>query len=537
MKRITKLLCFVVVATFCLIQANFSQHGVHAQEELEETDEDLGKDIDIGNENDANEDDDDDSDENDTESEDKSTETIIKEMDIKKSDQELKIYSDKIVEITSSSDTEYNKWSELTKAMSKVTPMIMKMGAAISKLMALRKKSKTKGASNKTDKKDKKDKKKDKKKKKKKEDKGDSPELKYMKEQFEIVIDGMSRLEHKIDDLENVVVHEETKSVYGEYQRTIENLYYDWEYVQKPADEETRKIYLEMFLGQYYRHYKHAAFNLYNAMTSGGGELNNDLLGTAKQRYKCDGVRIRKLCGVITQTIMKGLAVEGAIYGFQDVLDRATNEEELWKTRMDKLQETCDAIIRSCRTDWKSYVTPVMWDTYNKYKESSNEELASQVYEVLTKTLRQRLWFVFVYDSMAGFDQHGYSSVNTTVFNDVETKWRENGKMFSVVSIDMDEYPHFEELPKLEVGLKRLVEEIAACNSRSVQYPGLAVGQTLFKYTETLYEARSFVTYAIKRNSHLAFRGAVNRFALVSLIPPAGCQALLNYNFNLFIIG
>jgi hypothetical protein len=341
----------------------------------------------------------------------------------------------------------------------------------------------------------------------------DSKELAFMKKNFEIVINGLNRIESKIDNLEKVVIHEVTKGSYGEYERDIQGLYEDWQYAINATFKEHEATHRAIFVKQFERHYKYAAWNLVKAMTGHfDGELNNDLLTVAKDRYRCNIMKVTKMCASVTQTVIQGVALEGAYYAYKKVFDRALNEEELWKLRMKLLMDSCQNAVNECREHWRDYAEPVINEVYGQHKTDSNEVLASHTYQALIKEFNQRIWFVFAYDHTVGFEKHFYVTKSTQIDEDIIMKWRENDKMFTVVSFDRENMSEPMRMEEVTTIVKGLEKQVNSCTG-SLNYPSESrPNRILLQHFQKVSIHPTAVYYSVKKSMHLAFFGEEGRY-------------------------
>jgi hypothetical protein len=367
----------------------------------------------------------------------------------------------------------------------------------------------------------------------------DSKELAFMKEKFDVVIGGMLRIESKLGDLENTVIHEVTKAGYGEYQRNIVGLYEDWKDVINAQNSVDESVSRAFFIKQYQMQYKHSAFHLFQAMAGVyEGELNNDLLNTAKARYKCNGVKLRKLCATVKQTIIQGTALEAAYFSYMENFNKVNETEAIWTERLKLLDRKCEEKLDECRQNWREYAVPVVNQTYEQYKRSSNQELSAKLFTELSNTLPQRAWFVFVYNSVLGYENHGYMNFHEAIDKAIFKKWRENDKMLSIINFDLDEHDEFIGQERIEEHLAKLQELARSCTTSSPKNPKEQRGALVYlDHAITDYTALGLVTYAVKSDTNLAFQGTEDRYLRSKMDVPSRCPRQRDFLFDVFSMG
>jgi hypothetical protein len=366
----------------------------------------------------------------------------------------------------------------------------------------------------------------------------EASEITEIKEKFSNVMNSISRVETRIGELESLMVLETTKLSFGEYQRTIQNLYEDWLHTVNSDSQMEQQRNQVFFVKQFEMHYKHAASNLWKAMTGHfDGELNNDLLSTAKNRYKCELIKIRKLCISVTETINQGLAIEGAYYGFAQLQERAQKEETSWKQKFLELSNACDAVLNECQTNWKAYAVPIINDVFQQHMASENSVIASKTHQILSSIFQQRSWFVFVHSETTDKEKLAYVVEGANKKIDVLSQWKGNGKIMTVISFEKEEFPDFESFEELIERMDMFQTNVVKCKSLKKPDTSIPASVEILKALQTSEFPKSRVYYAINDDLKVSFRGERRRYVHTLLSDPPTCQRKGRYSFQLFLLG
>jgi hypothetical protein len=171
----------------------------------------------------------------------------------------------------------------------------------------------------------------------------------------------------------------------------------------------------------------------------------------------------------------------------------------------------------------------------NNIKHLLTRNWQKKLFDNLSNALPQRAWFVFVYDQVTGYEYHGYWG---KVGTDVIEKWRENDKMLSVVSFDVDEYPEFsnsndvmDRFEYVQYLINRCIAWIPGAP------PEKRAGKVYLHYLTANETQTGLLTYGVRSDLNLAFEGTEERFIHLNFNVSMKCRQRWYFLFDVFSIG
>jgi hypothetical protein len=233
----------------------------------------------------------------------------------------------------------------------------------------------------------------------------DSKELKYMKEQFQIIHNKMDTMELEFHEIKRMIDWNSIKISFGEHERTINSLQ---EYVTRmtTAPPEIVNIFKEQFVLNYERAYRDAATMIYQGIANERSIYTDNLI-VAVRKFTGDHQRkvLKFLLGLL-QLIIQGLKLEVFYMNCKGYENAVTYWSKDWETRITQMSETFQRISNEIENNYLDQVKNDLEDFNAKKHTLDNRQYSLELFNYLADKFPYREWMVMVYNPLLGFKEH-----------------------------------------------------------------------------------------------------------------------------------
>lgn len=224
----------------------------------------------------------------------------------------------------------------------------------------------------------------------------ESKELKFLKEQFNVVNTKMDALDYDFAEVKDLIDWSVVRVNFGEYERRIraaDRILMD--YVGSPLA--VREIFEDIFVRNFEMHNGDASLKLYNGLVNENMIFGENLFEVARRYYANDRLKVAEFGAYVCRIIQRGLNHEAAFLMFKGRKNRMDDFIERWEERFVVLKKYAAKIDKEIVSTWPQQ-SRIDADKLIVRTAAglSPSQLANNVYKMLDDKFPWRSWVVVV---------------------------------------------------------------------------------------------------------------------------------------------
>lgn len=225
----------------------------------------------------------------------------------------------------------------------------------------------------------------------------ESDELKFLKDQFNVVNTKMDALDYDFSEVKDLIDWSVVRVNFGEYERRIkatDRILQD--YIESPLG--VRNIFEDIFVRNFEMHNADAALKMYNGLVNENRVFGENLFAVARRFYQNDRLKVAEFGAYVCRIIQRGLNHEAAYFLFKKQEGRLDDFTERWEARFQVLKKFAAKIDEEIVSTWpQQFRLDVDKMIVRTAAGLSPSKLANNVYNMLDNKFPWRAWVVVVF--------------------------------------------------------------------------------------------------------------------------------------------